>query len=64
MDDRDRQILTEIFEKLHHEINRSWTDAEYESSYKRLIIRELDEANQRAMLNLQLIEAKKPSWID
>lgn len=52
MNDRDRQILTDAFNALHHEISRK----DVEADYIRLIIRELDQASLKAMLNLQLIE--------
>lgn len=57
MSDPGRQTLTDIFENLHQEIIRKGRNTDYEAEYKRLIIRELEDASQRAMLYLQLTEA-------
>ena len=52
MSDRDRSILREIFDQVHHEITRQ----DVEADYIQLIIKELEEASRRAKLNLELME--------
>jgi hypothetical protein len=55
LSDRDRAVLTEIFEALYREINRD----DIEADVIRLIDRELNEASNRARGKLQLIHLNK-----